>query len=1248
MKKTLPLLIGSLLCSFIPVTMGQTGYPIFPSYDPFVNATGSGGSSYAAGDTLAGQTNAMGQYWYAIGTTTSNINAIEVTANTLSYQGLPGFSGNEILLTNASGGMGARMFTSTNTAGTGFVEGAGTNFYYSAVIQVSNINSLSTGSTTNYVMGVGDQSTIANQTSQPSTVGAALYMQKVVNGTTTNFVLGIGKQVNQATTWSTTLLSTNQTYFVVVDYEIVLNSLNGSSGGKAGDNVRLWINPPTNTFGASTQPTADADTSILSTGNGFTLYISCVQMYDHATNSPNNLYLTDFRMGTNWGWATGGPCIGYGPIAGTNCATGVLNLSVTALNNGSANTYNWQFDGANLANGASVSGSGATVSGSQTASLTVTGMDTSATQRDAGAYTVVVSNTWGAVTSAVCAVTAYSAPVITAQPASTNLQLYAGESNIISLSAVGFNPSYYWYSNNTLIASATGPNFITANVEANANIYCVVSNSAGTATSTVVSMTVVPEPTFPYPLTVINDKPIGFWPLSEGPDNTLGNDGTWAHDYISGNNGFYSNVILGLPGYAAALATEYGYNPATDTNSAAEFGTYTYPNTYVAQIPNINFGTNGAAPSFSVEAWVFGYTLGGGAAVVNKGWGVGGEQFTMDYNGGWRFYVRNAIGASFIALSTNTTDGNWHHLVGVLDTVHSNIIMYVDGVARTNTAFNPSGGLLSTTNEVVIGSRMSSATSGAYDDDFNGYIQDVAIYNYALTPSQVANHYYAAGIAPSVTMPYSTNLDAGTTLTVTAGIIGSPTLVLQWYDTTYGYPGTALTGQTNATLVISNVSAAAYDGHTLELTASNIYGQASGQIQVSVLSGPPGSITITPSSLAVYEGVALPFVVTAQGSAPFSYQWTTNGGNVPGATNAVFTNSTLPPGAYDIVCAVANNADTNPSPTASLTVVAVPVDTYGSTVVNAGPVAFWRLDEPANASTANDYVGGHDATYQNAVNGLPGFISSETATMFGSNGVAPSIALENNNTGNGIPLIDFSTQGVNAEFSVETWIQAPPQSGGDVICKGYPNNTQFAIDTGGTGGAFRFVVHTSADAIVTATSGSVTPDGKWHHLVGVCDEANGAIRFYADGALAGTGSIAAGSGILSLSSTYPVVIASQESSGGASFTGVTNAVLSQVALYAYAMTSNQVSAHYVAGTGLPPLSPFNITSWSNMGGTNITLNWQSAANYTYQVQVALTLGSGTNVWTNLGPTIVATGTNTSYTYSSAVVPNAGYFRVVGY
>jgi hypothetical protein len=52
-------------------------------------------------------------------------------------------------------------------------------------------------------------------------------------------------------------------------------------------------------------------------------------------------------------------------------------------------------------------------------------------------------------------------------------------------------------------------------------------------------------------------------------------------------------------------------------------------------------------------------------------------------------------------------------------------------------------------------------------------------------------------------------------------------------------------------------------------------------------------------------------------------------------------------------------------------------------------------------------------------------------------------------------------------------------------------------------------------------------DGLWHHVVGVCDEANGHIYLYMDGALLASATIPAGSGLLA--STTPLSIGARQS-----------------------------------------------------------------------------------------------------------------------
>jgi hypothetical protein len=140
---------------------------------------------------------------------------------------------------------------------------------------------------------------------------------------------------------------------------------------------------------------------------------------------------------------------------------------------------------------------------------------------------------------------------------------------------------------------------------------------------------------------------------------------------------------------------------------------------------------------------------------VAKGPGHG-EQFDLDVYGGIRFFVRNAGGTVSSAISSVVpTVGQWYHLVGVCDESNGLVHLYINGVDNINAAITAGTGLntAATTNTalpgaalVSIGARTSGQTTYIYDYQFQGKIDEVAIYNYALSARQVVAD-YQAGIA---------------------------------------------------------------------------------------------------------------------------------------------------------------------------------------------------------------------------------------------------------------------------------------------------------------------------------------------------------------------------------------------------------------------------------------------------------------------------------------------------------------------
>jgi alpha-tubulin suppressor-like RCC1 family protein len=177
----------------------------------------------------------------------------------------------------------------------------------------------------------------------------------------------------------------------------------------------------------------------------------------------------------------GSPVISGQPANQATLNGATVLFSVTALGQPPL-SYQWQENGINLTDGGNVSGTA-------TSTLTLTNVQTS----DAGAYSVVVTNAFGSITSSNAVLTVLSPPVITQQPACcTNI---VGSKAAFSVTAYG-TPllSYQWSFNGTNLDGATNTSLTLANVTADqAGAYSVtITNMAGSVTSSNAVLSVYP------------------------------------------------------------------------------------------------------------------------------------------------------------------------------------------------------------------------------------------------------------------------------------------------------------------------------------------------------------------------------------------------------------------------------------------------------------------------------------------------------------------------------------------------------------------------------------------------------------------------------------------------------------------------------------------------------------------------------------------------------------------------------------
>jgi len=629
---------------------------------------------------------------------------------------------------------------------------------------------------------------------------------------------------------------------------------------------------------------------------------------------------------------------------------------------------------------------------------------------------------------AVCSFTysnVLSLPLVAAQSA-TNVTVFAGAAPILSVVAAGFPPvfTYQWYLNGSaLIAGATNATYSPGKVtlaDSGKKFVCTVANSGGITNTAPIKLTVVAAPAITYPATIIADHPLNYWRLNEGPDDGAGNNGVICNDYLGGDAGVYMNTVLGQAGFSAY-----------DSDTAATFGSFASANSYVGNIFAVDFSTASDA-AFSVEAWVNGTAGQGFTGILCKGVGLQ-EQFCLDTGGSgdaFRFYVRDAGGTAHLASGTGTMDGNWHHLVGVCDTVHSLVALYVDGNLSATGSITPHTGIKSSTEPMAIGARQSGAGTG-YDWQFDGSIDEVAVYGTALSSTQVLNHYYAAGIAPSFPQPpANVTASEGGPATFNAIVVGTSPLSYQWYDVTAGTPGTLLNGATNSTLTLNGLTTS-QNGNLYLVVVTNLFGTAtSASAQLTVVTGPPVIQVDIPQQTVVYAGRNAAISVQAGGTLPLYYQWQfngtplTNGANVAGSQSSVLTLLNVQPGQAGEYQVAVTNLQGGPaySSIGLLQVITVPsFNTNGAGWALNGSPSTATIDQnlltltDGNTSEAKSsyfsyplYIGGFQAsfTYQDTtVGGADGiaFVMQNspagtaavgtTGGGLGYSGITPSAAL---------------------------------------------------------------------------------------------------------------------------------------------------------------------------------------------------------------------------------------------------------------
>jgi uncharacterized protein (TIGR03790 family) len=663
--------------------------------------------------------------------------------------------------------------------------------------------------------------------------------------------------------------------------------------------------------------------------------------------------------------------------------------------------------------------------------------------------------------------------------------------------------------------------------------------SGNSATSAPVAVTVSNTSTGPPTAGLI-----GYWNFDEG-------SGTVAHD-TSGSG--YNGTVNG------AVWTTGEINGALAFNGGAAY----------VVTPNIALGS-----SFSVSAWV-------NPAVMPQG-GYG-RILETQYNGGlylgtnssgtkYKFIVNTGAGSTgscglgFGCAEGGAIAAGWHLVTATYN--GSTATLYLDGTVVASDTFTAP----SATNFPLYVGRYYGGGYG-----WNGSVDDVRLYNRALTATEVTAIYTSAGSSDTtppttpgnvsatpisssqINVSWSASTDnvgvAGYKVFRNGNLAGSTTTALTYPDTglaastAYSYTVEAFDAAGNVSTPSIAVNATTLIPDTtppsVSITAPAANATVSGTISVSANATDNVAVASVQFQL---DGVNLGALLT---SAPYTISW-----NTATATN---TGHTLTAIAIDTS---GNSATSAP--------VAVTVSNTSTGPPTAGLIGYWNFDE-GSGTVAHDTSG---SGYNGTVNGTV-WTTGEINGALAFNGgtayvVTPNIAL-------------------GSTFSVSAWVNpavTKQLAYGRILETQYNGGLYLGVSSAGT--KYKFIVNTGIGStggcgIVYGCAEGGTVASGWHLVTATYNGSTATL--YVDGAVVASDTFTAPS-----ATNFPLYIG-RYYGGGTGWNGSVD----DVRLYNRALAAAEVSAIFsFAGSSdtTPPTTPGNVSA-TPISSSQINVSWSAS------------------------------------------------------
>src|SRR5271154_646127 len=520
-------------------------------------------------------------------------------------------------------------------------------------------------------------------------------------------------------------------------------------------------------------------------------------------------------------------------------------------------SYQWQMNGAAI--------SGATAPSYTTPATT--------TSNSGSAFQVVVSNSAGSMTSNAAILTvnaAAVAPTFTSQPAS--ITVTAGQTATFSVAATGTQPlTYQWQKNGAAIGGATASSYTTpATTTANSGstFAVVVTNSAGSLTSAVATLTVNPAPVAPS----ITAQPASV-------TVTAGQTATFTVA-ASGTAPLTYQWLMNGAAISGATVTSYTTPATTTANSGSTFAVVVTNSTgsITSNAATLTVNPAPVAPSITTQPASVTVTAGQTATFTVVASGTAPLTYQWQLNGA---AISGATGTSYTTPATTTANSGSKYVVVVTNSTGSatsnagtltvNPAPVAPSISTQPASVTVTAGQTATFTVVASGTApltyqwqqngaaISGATGTSYTTPATTTANSGSKFVVVVTNSTGSATSNAATLtvnpavtAPSITtQPASQSVTAGLSATFTVAASGTAPLTYQWQKNgTTVSTGTASSYTTPATTTADN-------GSTFVVVVTNSAGNATSSaatLTVTPDTTPPTVSITSPASGATVSG----------------------------------------------------------------------------------------------------------------------------------------------------------------------------------------------------------------------------------------------------------------------------------------------------------------------------------------------------------------------------------------------------------